>query len=130
LLVVVTLLGVLVGFGTWFFFIRDAEPKNDLERFAGDWQVSFAGRDTQNVISVAGDRWQHQAGPTEGKAFRITLNETANPREIDLEWVDAPKLVGPPVKLHGVYAFESNKTVRLRIDPDAMEWVLTRVKLQ
>jgi len=142
LVIGVVLLGILAGFGTWFFFIRDAEPKNDLERLAGDWQIAYAGRDTQNVVIVEGDHWQHQAGPMEGKAYRIVLNEVANPREIDLELIDARKMVGPPVKLHGVYAFENSKTVRLRInpgiqprpktldDPDAMEWVLTRVKLQ
>ncbi|MCE9563637.1 MAG: hypothetical protein K8U57_16475 [Planctomycetes bacterium] len=136
------MLGVLAGFGAWFFFIRESEPKNDLERFAGDWQVSFAGRDTQNVIIIQGDQWQHQAGPVEGKAYRITLNEAVNPREIDLEQIETRKMVGPLPKLRGVYAFENNKTVRLRInpgpqprpksldDPDAMEWVLTRVKLQ
>ena len=142
LLAAVVLLGVLAGFATWYAFIREPAPTNDLERFKGDWQVSVAGRDTPNVVRVEGDRWQYQAGPTDGKAYRLTVNEAADPREIELELIDAPKLKGPPVKIRGVYAFDGNNTVRLRINPatqprpktlddtDAMEWVLTRVKLQ
>jgi len=142
LLGAVVLLGVLAGFATWYAFIREAEPRNDLERFKGDWQVSVAGRDTPNVVRVEGDRWQYQAGPTDGKTYRLTVNEGADPREIELELIDAPKLKGPAVKIRGVYAFDGNNTVRLRINPatqprpktlddtDAMEWVLTRVKLQ
>ncbi len=142
LVAVVTVLGVFAGFATWYFLIRAPEPRNDVERFRGDWQIAIAGRDTPNVIRVEGDRWQYQAGPTDGKAFRLTLSEAASPREIELELIDAPKLVGPPVKIRGVYVFDGNNTARLRInpapqprpttldDPDAMEWVLTRVKLQ
>jgi uncharacterized protein (TIGR03067 family) len=135
---VVGALGLLVAAAAWFFLIRTTEPRNDGERFQGDWQIAVAGRNTPNAVTVAGDRWENLGG----KAYRLTLNETADPREIDLELIDAPKMTGPAVKLHGVYAFEGNGTVRMRVAPgtqprpksldaaDAPEWVLTRVKLQ
>ena len=129
---------MLAGFATWFFFIREGEPKNDAERIRGDWQIAIAGRDTPNAVIVAGDRWEHQGG----KAYRVTLNEAADPREITLELLDAPKFKGPAVMMHGVYAFEGNNKLRIRIvpgtqprpksldDPDVPEQVLTRVKLE
>ncbi|MBA4188181.1 MAG: hypothetical protein C0467_09205 [Planctomycetaceae bacterium] len=132
------MLGIVAGLGMWFFFIREGEPRNDLERLRGDWQIAIAGRDTPNAVSVASDRWEHQGG----KAYRVTLNEATDPRGIELELVDAPKLVGPAVKLHGVYAFDGNNKVRIRMAPgtqprpktlddnESPEWVLTRVKLQ
>ncbi|WP_439626920.1 hypothetical protein [Gemmata sp.] len=135
---VVGSLGLLVAVGAWYFLIRTTEPRNDGERFQGDWQIAVAGRNTPNAVTVAGDRWENLGG----KAYRLTLNEAADPREIDLELIDAPKMTGPAVKLHGVYAFEGNATVRMRLAPgtqprpksldaaDASEWVLTRVKLQ
>src|SRR5262249_40386832 len=138
LFIALGLVGVLTGFAVWFAFIREPEPKNDAERLRGDWQIAIAGRDTPNAVIVTGDRWEHQRG----KAYRVTLNEVADPREITLELLDAPKLKGPAVMMHGVYAFEGNSKVRIRIapgtqprpqsldDPDATEWVLTRVKLE
>ncbi|VTT97680.1 unnamed protein product [Gemmataceae bacterium] len=121
-----------------YFALRTTEPRNDGERFQGDWQIAVAGRNTPNAVTVTGDRWENLGG----KAYRLTLNEAADPREIDLELIDAPKMTGPAVKLHGVYAFEGNNTVRMRVAPgtqprpksldaaDVPEWVLTRVKLQ
>ena len=47
----------------------------------------------------------------------MTLNESANPKQIDLDLIDTKGLRGAAVKLHGVYAFDNNKTVRIRLDP-------------
>jgi uncharacterized protein (TIGR03067 family) len=127
----------LVGLAVWYFLIREPEPRNDLERFQGDWAVSAAGRGPRNAIRVSGDRWEYVGG----KAYRMTLNEAANPKEIDLEPLDLPKLVGPPPRLHGVYEFEGNNSVRVILgpailprpkslaDPDVI-LVLTKVTLE
>jgi len=120
---------------TWYFAFREGEPKNDLERFQGEWQVSRDGKETPNVIRVSGDNWEYVGG----KAYRMTLNESA--KEIDLELIDASGLVGAPVKMHGNYAFVGNKTVRVKIGPaleprpfleesDGGVLVLTKVKLE
>ena len=130
------------GFAVWYFAVREPEPRNDLERFQGDWKLTIDGRDTPNAVRIAGDRWQYVAGGADGKAYRLTLNEAADPKQIDLELLDTAGLRGAPVKMHGVYAFDGNKTVRVRIepailprpttldDPDAVVWVLTKVKIE
>ena len=134
---------VVAGFAVWYFALREPEAKNDLERFQGAWQIAVATggepRKTDNVVRVSGDRWEYAAGPTT-KAYRVTLNEAANPKEIDLELLDKVGLIGAPVKMHGVYAFDGNKTVRVRLgtayeprpatldDPDGGVLVLTKVK--
>jgi uncharacterized protein (TIGR03067 family) len=127
----------VVGFAVWYFAIHEPEPRNDLERFGGEWSVAAGGRESRNAIRVSGDRWEYVGG----KAYRITLNEAANPKEIDLDPLDLPKLIGPPPRLHGVYAFDDNKTARVILgpailprarsldDPDAV-LVLTKVKLE
>jgi uncharacterized protein (TIGR03067 family) len=135
----------LAAVAVWYFAIREREPRNDLERFQGDWQIAVATggepRRTNNAIRVTGDRWEYVTDATT-KAYRVTLNETANPKEIDLELLDVAGLRGARVKMHGVYAFDGNKTVRVRInvtteprpatldEPDANVWVLTKVKLE
>jgi uncharacterized protein (TIGR03067 family) len=141
-LAAVALLLAVGGFPVWYFAIREPEPRNDLERFQGDWKLTVGGRDTPNAVRVAGDRWQYVAGGEDGKAYRLTLNEAADPKQIDLELLDTVGLRGAPVKMHGVYAFDGNKTVRVRIepallprpatldDPDAVVWVLTKVKIE
>ncbi|HJZ57566.1 MAG TPA: hypothetical protein VKE74_21535, partial [Gemmataceae bacterium] len=76
---------VAAGLAVWYWGFRQREPRNDLERFQGDWQVSIAGRKTPLVFRVSGDRWQSIANAVEGKPYRITLNEAADPKEIDLD---------------------------------------------
>jgi uncharacterized protein (TIGR03067 family) len=126
----------------WFFLIREPEPGNDLERFRGDWQISFAGRLSPNVVRVEGDHWRYQAGATEGKAYRILLNESAVPKQIDLEPLETAGIRGRLPRLHGIYAFDGNSAVRVRLndmteprpqtldEPDAIVWTLNRVKFE
>ncbi len=149
-----TAVAVLVGLAMvataiWYFAIRESEPRNDAERFQGEWKLVDArqGENAEDegfrvAVRVTGEQLQFIHGGGEGKAYRFTLNETTDPRQIDLELLNGPKLIGPAVKMHGVYAFDENKSVRLRVrpgtdprpktleDPDATEWLLTRVKLE
>jgi len=141
---VVSLVAV-AALAVWYFAIREREPTSDLERLQGEWQIAVATgrepRQTNNAIRVAGDRWEYVTVAA-SKAYRVKLNEAARPKEIDLELLDTTGLRGAPVKMHGVYVFEGNKTVRVRIndtteprpttldDPDANVWVLTKVKLE
>ncbi len=125
-----------------YYAIHEPAPSNDPERFQGDWQIAIAGRDTPIVIRIEGDRWQSVANAIEGKPYRLSVNEAASPKEIDLDPIDTAGLKGPMPKLHGVYAFENNKTVRVRLepgvnprpttldDPEAIVWTLTKVKLE
>lgn len=135
-------LGVAAAVAAWFLFIREPEPRNDLERFRGDWQIVLAGRTSPNVVRVEGDRWAYQAGATEGKAYRVTLNENADPKEIDLEPLDTAGIRGRVPRLHGIYAFDGRTAVRVSLsaateprpksmdDDEAMVWTLLRVKLE
>jgi len=139
-LVRLAIVGVLalgaIAVGYWGIY-----PSSDLERFQGDWQVSIAGRPTPTVIRIHGDTWQSIANAVEGKPYRITLNTASNPRQIDLDPMETTGLRGPLPKLHGIYAFASTSTVRVRVndlseprpttldDPEAVVWELTRVKL-
>jgi uncharacterized protein (TIGR03067 family) len=130
---------VVAGFAVWYFLFRG--PANDLEAFQGDWQVTVAGRETANVIQVEGDRWQAVANGVPARAYRITLNESANPKEIDLDPIDDAKYVGPRPKLYGIYTIDGN-TARVRLgdttqprpktldDPDAVVLTLKKVKLE
>jgi hypothetical protein len=123
------------GAAAWYFALREPEPRNDRERFQGEWQVSRDGHDTPNVIRVTGDTWEYIGG----KAYRMTLNESA--KEIDLELIDSSGLVGAAVKMQGIYAFTDNRSVRVLIrpaqrarpktldDPDEVPLELKRVKL-
>lgn len=128
---------VVAGFAGWYWGLREPEPRNDFERFQGDWSVAAGGREGRTAIRVIGDRWEYVGG----KAYRLTLHDDADPKQIDLEPLDLPKLVGPPPRLHGVYAFDDNRTVRVILgpailprptaldDPDVV-LVLTKVKLE
>lgn len=134
---VVVLLGV--GFAGWYGFIREPDPRNDLERFRGEWQVSIAGRETPNVVRVTGDHWQSSANGIDGRAYRLTVNESTTPKEIDLDPVETSNIRGRVPKLRGVYAFDGSATVRVRVsdtteprpatldDPDVVVWVLKKV---
>ena len=125
-----------VGGAVWYFALREPEPRNDLERFQGEWQITRDGEDTPNAVRVKGDTWEYVGG----KAYRMTLNESA--REIDLELIDTTGLVGAAVKMHGLYAFTDNRIVRVLIrdtsrprptvldDPDELPLTLKKVKLQ
>jgi uncharacterized protein (TIGR03067 family) len=131
----------------WFWGIRETRPNSDLGRFQGDWQVTVGGRETANLIRVSGDRWQYLTGNTagntfEGKVYRLTLNTTANPREIELELIDeAGRFKGPKVKMHGIYVLDS-KTARVALvpaieprptsldDPDSPALELIKVRLE
>jgi uncharacterized protein (TIGR03067 family) len=138
------LVGLLAvgGFAAWYFLIREPEPRDDMERFQGAWQISIAGRDTPVVVQVKAEHWLSVANAVEGKAYRLTVNESVNPKEIDLEPVDTAGLIGPTPRLHGIYAFENNRKVRVALNPgvlprpttfegaDAVVWMLTRVKLE
>ena len=129
----------VAGFALWYFVLRG--PANDLEALQGDWQVTIAGRETPNVIHVEGDRWQAVANGIPARAYRVTLNEAANPKEIDLDPADDAQYVGPKPKLYGIYAIDGN-TARVRLsdttqprptnfdDPDAVVLTLTKVELE
>jgi uncharacterized protein (TIGR03067 family) len=139
---------VAIGFAVWFFFIHEPEPRNDLERLAGEWKLTDArqrrgdGDEVRLAVRVTGDTWTYIAAGGDGKAYRITLNEAANPKTIALELIDTSGLRGPAPKMHGVYAFEENTKVRVRLkdatqprpksldDPEATDWILTKVKLE
>ena len=124
------------GVALWYFALREPDPRNDLERFQGEWQISRDGKETPNAIRVNADTWEYVGG----KAYRMTLNEPA--REIDLELIDTTGLVGAAVKMHGIYAFTDNRTVRVLIrdtsrarptlldDPDELPLTLKKVKLE
>jgi uncharacterized protein (TIGR03067 family) len=125
----------------WFFAFHEPEPKNDYERFQGDWKLGTPGRPDITFVRVSGDRWQFISNGEEARAYRLTLNESTNPKQIDLDLIDTKGLRGAAVKLHGVYAFDNNKTVRIRLDPaleprptslddDEMVRVMTKVKLE
>ena len=149
LLLVVPVVILLAGVGVWYAFLRGSGPKDDLGRFQGEWQVTFAGVETRSapavLIRVEGDRWTY-ASPMQQSDARIVLNPVADPKEIDLIRLDAD---GQPwiytrgekteVRQQGVYAFDGD-TIRVALSPypdprpktlnpaDAPVWVLSRVK--
>jgi uncharacterized protein (TIGR03067 family) len=140
------IVGLLAGAGAgaavavWFLVFREPEPRNDVERFQGDWKFSTPSRPDITFVRVSGDRWQYISNGTEARAYRMTLNETTDPKQVDLEQLDTQGLSGSMPKLHGIYAFDNNRTVRVRLgpateprptvldDPDEVR-VLTKVKL-
>jgi uncharacterized protein (TIGR03067 family) len=135
LVAVALLLLVALGTAVWYFALHEPEPRNDLERFQGEWQITRDGKDTPNAVRVNGDTWEYVGG----KAYRMTLNQSA--KEIDLELIDTTGLVGAAVRMHGLYSFTDNRTVRVLIhdahrprpttldDPDEVPLVLRKVKL-
>lgn len=104
---------VLAAGAVWYLAIRDSEPKNDVERLQGEWQIHRDGKPTPNAVRIAGNTWEY----VPGKAWRLTLDESAAPRRIDLELQDMTGLLGPRPKLHGVYAFDGNRAIRIRLAP-------------
>jgi hypothetical protein len=124
------------GAAVWYFALREPEPRNDAERFQGDWQITRDGKPTPNAVRVEGDTWEYVGG----KVYRMTLNEPA--KEIDLDLIDTTGLVGAPVKMHGIYAFSDNRSIRVLIRPalrprpktlddtDEMPLELKKVKLE
>ncbi len=105
---------LLAGGAVWYWGVRQSAPGNDLDRLQGDWQITVGGRDTPNIIRVTGDRWQYftvnNTGNTfDGKAYTLTVNESADPREINLELLDeAGRFKGPKVRMHGIYSLSSD----------------------
>jgi len=79
---------VVVGAGIGLWYALPREPKDDLGRLQGDWQVVVPGRDAEAgpplVIRVGSDRWTYVAGGREQRAYRVALNPAASPKEIDL----------------------------------------------
>jgi uncharacterized protein (TIGR03067 family) len=141
-------LGVLAGvavLGAYFFLTG---PANDLERFQGEWKLTDARQpptsddEVRVAVRVTGDTWQYVTAGPGGKAYRMTLNETTDPKEIDLQLIDTTGLTGGAVLLRGIYAFEGNDRARVRVrdayeprprswdDPDATDWVLSKVRLR
>jgi uncharacterized protein (TIGR03067 family) len=133
----------------WYWGIREPEPKDDLGRFQGDWKLVIGGRNEEEnedepprtAVRITGDRWQYLAAGREGKAYRIKLNETADPKEIEMILLDAE---GNPVggyRSYGVYTID-RKTARVLVlpvnkprptdfnHPDSVVWELSKVKLQ
>ena len=86
------IVGVLAGLITavvvWWFAFREPEPKNDVERFQGEWSLGTPDRPDITFVRVSGDRWQYISNGEETRAFRMTLNETVSPKQIDLELID------------------------------------------
>jgi uncharacterized protein (TIGR03067 family) len=137
------------GLAIWYWGIRTPESRDDLGRLQGDWKLTIAGRpgpesdaDTaQWVVRISGDRWKYIAGGREAKTYRITLHEEKSPKEIELTLLDAAGNPAGRYGSHGVYAIEDH-TVRVLVkplnepwpkdldDPNAIVWVLNRVKLQ
>jgi uncharacterized protein (TIGR03067 family) len=142
---------ILMGCGgaTWYWGIREPEPKDDLGRFQGEWFQTFGERDvkqkTENspalAVRIAGDVWQFLVDGKEKNSFRISLNETVSPKEIELIRIDNR---GNPIgeyRSHGIYTID-RKTARIVAapvnlprpkdfdSPDSVVWVLTRVKLE
>lgn len=144
----VVLLAGGVAFAAWYFLVREPEPRNDLERFRGEWRLARewekAGGDdaVRTAVRVTDDRWQYLHGGGDGREYRITLNEQADPKEIDLDLIETRKLAGAAVRMRGVYRFDDDRTVRVRFgvggeprpkaldEPDAVVLVLTKVKLE
>jgi len=135
------LTGLAAAVAVWFFVFREPEPKNDFERFQGEWKLGTPDRPEITFIRIEGDRWQYISNGQEARAYRMTLNETTNPKQVDLELIDTQGLRGMQPKLHGVYAFDGNKTVRVRLDPavelrpttlddEELVKVMTKVKLE
>jgi len=135
------LAGTVAAVVVWLLVFREPEPKNDFERFQGDWKLGTPGRPDITFVRVSGDHWQYISNGQEARAYRMTLNESANPKQIDLELIDTQGLRGMIPKLHGIYAFDGNKMVRVRLDPaveprpttlddEDLVRVLTKVKLE
>jgi uncharacterized protein (TIGR03067 family) len=112
---------LVAGGAVWYFALREKPPANDLERFQGEWKFATPGRPDVTFVRVEADRWQYVSNGVETQAFRLTLDEAASPRRIDLELIDTKGLRGPVPRLHGVYEFDGDRTVRVRLAPGVEE---------
>jgi uncharacterized protein (TIGR03067 family) len=135
------------AFAVWYWAFHEPEPKDDFGRFQGEWKLVVSGRDGSPEddrtpylpVRITGDQWKY-LGANE-RTYRMTLNEAASPKEIELTLLDQ---VGNPVGAygsHGIYTVE-RKTARIRVepvskprpdridDPDGVVWVLTKVKFE
>lgn len=144
---IVALLLACAG-ATWYWAIYEPEPKDDLGRFQGDWKLISGARDENEgddrlppkVVRIAGDRLKFLMGGKEGKTFRIELNETASPKEIELTLLDAHGNPAGGYRSRGIYTIDRH-IARLILepvnkprprdfnDPDSVVWELSRVKL-
>jgi uncharacterized protein (TIGR03067 family) len=101
----------------WYFAVREPSYRNDAERFQGEWRITLNGRETPNAVRVEGEHWEYIASTTGVKAYRFRLNEAADPKEIDLELIDTAGLRGAPVRMHGIYRFDGNRSVKVVMAP-------------
>ncbi len=138
---------VLGAFGLWYFVIREPEPKDDLGRFQGQWQLAVpaldregkpGARPTPVTIRVAGDRWVLTANGQERGRYAVTLRPEANPKEIDLVQL-GPDDKPTGQRSRGVYTIERGRAKVVHTpepDPrptdldteDGTVWLLERVK--
>ncbi len=141
-------LGVLAAVAVLAVYFFLTGPTNDLERFQGEWKLTDARQaptsddEVRVGVRITADTWQYVTTGPGGKAYRMTLNEMTDPKEIDLELIDTTGLKGGTVLLRGIYAFEGNNRARVRVrdaneprpqswdDPDATDWVLSKVRLR
>jgi uncharacterized protein (TIGR03067 family) len=144
----VLILGVCGG-AAWYWGIREPEPKDDFGRFQGEWIQTFGEQDVNArtekspavAVRITGDIWQFLVDGREKNSFRMSLSETASPKEIELTRIDSR---GNPIgeyRSHGIYTID-RKTARIIVapvnlprpmdfdNPDSVVWVLTRVKLE
>jgi uncharacterized protein (TIGR03067 family) len=116
---------VAAGAGLWYGAFRG--PRDDRGGFQGEWAVSVAGRTTQAVIRVEGDRWTYVSGGQPGRSYQLVLNPAARPKEIDLILLDPDgkpaafthgQGAGSQVTMYGVYTLDGD-TARVALNPDA-----------
>ena len=106
------------AFGVWYFALRTPEPKDDLSRFQGQWQLAVpaAGRDNRPTarvvpgvtIRVTGDRWVYLDNGKEQKRYAVALRPEANPKEIDLVML-GPNDEPTAFVIRGVYAIDRDR---------------------
>jgi uncharacterized protein (TIGR03067 family) len=113
---VVVLLAV-GGAAVWYFLLRDSGPANDLQRFQGEWKYCTPNRPDVTFVRIEADRWTFISNGVEARAYRMTLVESTKPKQIDLDLIDVEGLRGTIPKLHGIYEFDGDITVRIRTDP-------------
>lgn len=142
---VVLLLGVSGG-SIWYWFVREPEPSDDLGRFQGDWKLTTREGDGEDegrtiAVRITGDRWHSVSADKEIPIFRMVVNETASPKEINLTRLDAQGNPLGEYGSHGIYTID-RKTARLAVDPvskrrpkefdnpESVLWILTRVRIE
>ena len=123
--------GIVVTTAVAYFALR--EPKDDTGRLQGEWLIQVPREEGTEggasgpplMVRITGDRWQYVAGGQDRQAFRITLNEAANPKEIDLTGLTpdgkAASVTGDRGKqeafvMRGVYAIDK-KTLKVSLAP-------------